>query len=277
MDDITVFENYLKEENLQEFDPITSTLIYGSVAVAINLTLLLLSTKEMMKAFKDDPKLSKLINNVLGESGWKVKVIKEKVPNAMVIGPKAIFITTGLINVLNERELIAIMLHEAYHVKDYHVVKEVAVRYPLFYIVLFIMFSTGIVLPWYFFFINILLFNIMINILIIPYNITIGRKHESDADAYSIKYGYGDDMISALNKMEKWYQKEIKKDECGAVCRAIRKIDVMIDEHPSIKKRIEYILKEKELAKKIMKGQFKIVKNYILNGLGVNSEKEIGK
>ena len=272
-------ENYLvkvNEEHLQE-DPLSVALIYGSISVAINLTMVLTSTYIMMKSFKDNKKLSKKLNDVLGTTNWKVKIMKEKMPNAMVIGPKAVFLTTGLIDLMNPRELMSIMLHEVYHVKDWHIQKQLAVQYPLFYIVIFIM-ASGVAFPMGpLILLNMLIFNIMINALMIPYKITIGRKHEKDADAYSIKFGYGKDMISALNKLESFYKKAMKDQKCGSVCKAIEKINEAIDEHPSIRKRVEHILKQSDLFKKVMSGKFKVVKDYILTGLGVDKEKQIEK
>lgn len=273
---MNILETYLDDINkntLKEADPITSSLIWGSVAVAVNITMLLLSTKVMMKEFKDNKKHTNKLNKVLGRTDWKVKVIKEKTPNALTVGNKVVFVTSGLINMMTDRELIAIMLHEAYHIKDLHVYKQLAVQYPLFYIVVFIMCSTGLIAPAYLFFLNILVFNIMLNTLMIPYKITMGRKHEKNADAYSIKFGYSKDMISALNKLERWYKKELSKHKCGVICRTIEKIDEAIDEHPSIKKRVEYILKQKEIWQKIASGKFKIIKNYILTEFGIDSKK----
>ena len=272
-----IIDNYLEEINedvLHELEPITSTLLYGTIAVAVNLTLLILSSKAMMKEFKDDKVLSKKVNDILGTKNWKVKIIKDKVPNALTIGNNIIYITTGLKTLLNDRELMAVLLHESYHIRDKHVLKHLLAQYPLFYLVAFILSTTGLIVPAYLFFLNIFIFNIMVNILMIPYQITMGRKHERDADAYSIKFGYAKDMISALNKLEAWYKKAIAKHECNSICRAVNKIDEMIDEHPSIRKRIAYILKQKDLYKKIMSGKFKLIKDHMLKGLGVDPKKE---
>jgi len=40
-----------------------------------------------------------------------------------------------------------------------------------------------------------------------------------------------------------------------------------------LKKRIENILKKKETWQRISSGKFKVIKNYILDGLGIDSKK----
>jgi len=253
---------------LKEFDPIILSAIgVGVGIVAIQLALLLFQTGLFIRAAKPmtDKKLTKQINSFLKSTKWKVIVIKEKAPNAFIMGPRIICITTALMKMLNKREVMGVMLHEAWHVKDLHVYKQFAYRAPLFALILMVVLAAALTpggsAPAY------LMALILFNTYEIPYSIIMGRRHERAADSYAAKMGYGDDLISALNKLEKWYKSKVKSQPCGKVCQIINKIDRAIDEHPPIKNRIENILKSKELSKLIMKKSYIKIIQFVKKGL----------
>lgn len=259
----------VKKDNtiLKEFDPITTGIIVGTGLVVVNLAILLYQTGIFIIATKPmvDKKLTKKINDFLKSNKWKVIIIKEKTPNAFVMGPRIICITSGLMKLCNDREVMGVMLHEAWHVKDLHVYKQLAYKYPFFYLIAFlittVVVSTGIPI------LGLLAGFIMFNIYDIPYSIIMGRRHERAADSHAAKMGYGDDLISALNKLEKWYRSKIKNQPCDKVCQIIVKIGEAIDEHPPIKNRIENILKSKELAKLVLKKSYIKILKFIKKGL----------
>lgn len=252
---------------LKEFDPVTMSVIYGTALVAASITQLLYQTVIFIMATKPmmDKKLTKKINDFLKSTKWKVILIKEKSPNAFVMGPRLICVTSGLIKILNEREVMGVMLHEAWHVKDLHVYKQFMYKLPFFYLITFLVISTVVVtgIP----FLGYLMAFIMYNIYDIPYQIIMGRRHERAADSYAAKLGYGDELISALNKLEKWYRSKVKSQPCGKVCQLTNKIGEAIDEHPPIKNRIENILKSKELAKLAMKKSYIKILKFIKKGI----------
>jgi Zn-dependent protease with chaperone function len=253
---------------LKEFDPIIlPSIVVGTAWIAIILAQLIFQTGIFIIATKPmtDKKLTKQVNKFLGTTKWRVILIKEKSPNAFVMGPRIICITSGLMKLLNSREVMGVMLHEAWHVKDLHVYKQFIYKFPFFYLIAMSMFAVGLItgIP----ILGTIFALIMFNIYDIPYKIIMGRKHERAADSYAAKMGYGDELISALNKLEKWYRSKVKSQPCGKVCQFTNKIGEAIDEHPPLKNRIENILKSKELAKLAMKKSYIKILKFIKKGI----------
>lgn len=249
---------------LKEFDPLV---MVGVAVVAVQLAVLLFQTGLFIRTTKpmEDKKLTKKINKFLKSTKWKVILIKEKAPNAFVIGPRIICITSGLLKLLNEREVMGVMLHEAYHVKDLHVYKQFLYKAPLF--ALLIMITLSMVITTGPSVLGYMLSLIMFKTYKIPYQIIMGRRHEQAADSYAAKMGYGDELVSSLNKLEKWYRSKIKNQPCDKICQIVNKINEAIDEHPPIKNRIENILKSKELPKLVMKKSYIKILKFIKKGL----------
>jgi Zn-dependent protease with chaperone function len=214
--------------------------IAGSVMVLFNFALFLIQSASMKDAFKVDTKLSKRINDILNTTEWKVHVVKEKQPNAFAINGPHVFVTTGLIKLATENELTAILLHEVYHTKFNHSYKQLAYKYPLFYLCIFVAMPAAMAHSSLF--IALVIFRIASLISDIPYKIIIGRMHENKADNYAIQFGYGKELVSILKKLGKIYLASMK--ECTGVCKAINAMDEAIDEHPPLKKRIEIVLRK---------------------------------
>jgi heat shock protein HtpX len=92
----------------------------GSLALAMN------GAKEIQK--KDCPALWNVVENITISEGLpmpKVYVIVDPAPNAFATGrnPKhsAVAATTGLLEIMDKRELTAVMAHEMGHVKNYDI------------------------------------------------------------------------------------------------------------------------------------------------------------
>ena len=83
---------------LKEIDPITTSVIFGTALVAGSIAQLLYQTGLFIIATKPmiNKKLSKKINGFLKSTKWKVIIIKEKSPNAFVMGPRIICVTSGM-------------------------------------------------------------------------------------------------------------------------------------------------------------------------------------
>lgn len=254
-----------KEETLQEIEPILAVGLGGAaILIAGQLLAMLIQSLTFISAAKEksDKVLTKKINEILGKSKWKVLLIKDKSPNAFVIGPRVIMITTGLKKMLTDRELTAVMLHEAWHVKSFHVYKKLLYKYPVLAATLMasfaVMASTGI--PH----LALLVFFILKRVASIPYDLTVGRRQETKSDSYAIKMGYGKELASALAKLEKLYLKEMKN--CVGACKIISNLSEALDEHPSLKKRVERILKKTEIAKALAAGKVSQVRKIVSQG-----------
>lgn len=92
----------------------------GSIAVAMT------GAQEIQK--RDNPRLYRTVENLsitLGMPMPKVYIINDTAPNAFATGrdPKHAIVaaTTGLLDIMNDRELTAVMAHEMGHVQNYDI------------------------------------------------------------------------------------------------------------------------------------------------------------
>ena len=240
-----------KKKVIVKEEPISASIGALSVTIliplAIQLAMIFVMFWAFQKASKEDKNLSKKLNNVLKDGkNWTVVVIKEKSPNAFCMIKPVVFVTSGLLRYLNDDEVMAVLLHEAGHINNKDLVKTFIANHTLAAMVM----SAAAVIggPVAVYLVFQLYYLLGIKIVTVIFNRVLGRFHEKRADSYATKYGYADHMITALEKIEKYVQKEMNKQGCGIMCRAERKISEAIDEHPPVKERIENILKSKEIS-----------------------------
>jgi heat shock protein HtpX len=103
-------------------------LIYALVQyfAASSLALAVSGAKQIEKS--DNPRLFRIVENLaisLGIPTSKVYIIDDPAPNAMATGrdPKhaVVAATTGLLDIMDDRELAAVMAHEMGHVQNYDI------------------------------------------------------------------------------------------------------------------------------------------------------------
>ncbi len=94
--------------------------------LAAKLATMVTGAKEIEK--KDNPRLYRLVENLTITTGMpmpKVYIIDDPAPNAFATGrdPKHAIVaaTTGILEVMNDRELEAVMAHEISHVRNYDI------------------------------------------------------------------------------------------------------------------------------------------------------------
>jgi len=270
----------MSKEQVSELEK--STIINFMIGVLIPFVVNMSLAFTMLAALKGMTKPNKKLTNQLRQfmkdgNPWNVYIFKDELPNAFVIMGKSVFLTSGLLKIMTERETMAIMLHEISHLKNYDVVKSAAqssVLTGLLYSVVakkvgeFYMDEI-----WLFLLIGIKVFS---EIFV---GRTYGRKAENRADSYAVQFGYGDDLVSALKKLDKLVQKIIAKERekypCGKLCQLSEKIDEFLDEHPPMKKRIETILKKKETWQQAARKNFAGMRNYLMKAFGVKNPKKI--
>jgi Zn-dependent protease with chaperone function len=245
-----ILENYLEKLNnkkviKEEISP--STLM--AILVFLQMIFMIAAMYFMSKR---SPKYEKIIQDITGETRWKVRILPVSEPNAMAnaIGTSSIFITTGLVKIMTERELTSVMLHEVKHLRTLDSLQQLGARTSIigFLFGLAIKFantnpSLSLAFTMY----------AMIAVILLPtaVNVTLGRWHETKADQYTVKFGYGQDFISALKKIEAWIKRQLARQKCGKICMLIRKVASSLDEHPEAKKRIEKVLEEEKTQKAI--------------------------
>jgi len=255
----------LKEEDISEIADMAGQ--FFLINLIVNLAFIFSMFGIFKLASKRRPRLEKKFNDIIKDGKkWKVYVIKEDSPNAFCMIRPVMFIHSGLLKKVNDRELMAIMLHEAGHIKDMAVWKSLAASQALYGIILLL--PTG--LPVVFFILFALLYNGLQTVLI---SRLMGRAAERKADNFAVKNGYATELISALKKIHAWSDKQIAKRPCGKVCQASNKVSKTLDEHPPLEKRVEQILKQKETWEKTQKMSFMQLRGYFAKGLDIKEGK----
>lgn len=264
-----------KKQQLQEFDPVSMAVGVGAALIylAIQLAMIFAMFTTMIKRIKIDPVRTKKLNSVLKDGKkWTVHVMKEPVPNAFCMIKPHVFLTTGLIKLLNEEELMAVMLHEAGHINNKDLWKDVIGSNMLITILAGAAGAIGG--PPGLTIISFILICLGgMDLIQLIFRRTLGRFAEKRADSFAVKYGYADAMISTLKKLDKYMKKELERRKCGPMCKIINSINEKLDEHPPVKERIENVLKSKETWEKTTKMSFVNARNFFMKKFGVDNPK----
>jgi len=247
-------------------------LMTSAIYMVINLTVYFGMFFAFRKKAKDEPKLAKELQTILGsKQKWTVLSVPDRDPNAFTLGRNFMLITRGLYKMLDDDEVMAVLLHEAGHNAGHHIAKKLAAMGTFAaiagqamgaYIAATVMIP---MLPMFAIFIFFLFLGKGMDL----YNVTIGRKHEYFADSYAAKFGYGDQLISALKKLDKWVNSEMKKRPCGPECKKQIELSEKMDEHPSIKDRIENIMNTKLTKILKMSSSASSLKAFFMKELGI--------
>ena len=185
--------------------------------IADKLTIAMTGAREIQK--RDNPRFYRIVENLAITTGMqtpKVYIIDDAAPNAFATGrdPKHAIVaaTTGLIDIMSDSELEAVMAHEMGHVKNY----DIRVSMITFGLVSAIGFLTDIVLRMMFYggdrdsedkspvmmIIGIIVL-ILAPIIAVVVQMAVSRQREYLADATSaMTTRHPDSMISALEKLK---------------------------------------------------------------------------
>ena len=192
------------------------------------------SIKSAKESKKHSEKLSKIVNKDV-----KCYVIKDKVPNAFNAGGSNCYITKPLLKMLNEKETIAVLLHEYGHYQKLHIFKSLGIHI-----------SSSILIVTVFNMVSIILIGTPFGLLAVL-SMLFGKKvaawyaktKEFEADEVAVKHGYGKAFMSGLKKLEKWTRsdvcKKLNKKECDLYFVELQSNS---STHPPFKDRYEKIL-----------------------------------
>ena len=185
----------------------------------------------------NNEKLLHLLNTLFSDNGIKNYELyywdssKSNEANAFISGffKRYLFISSTLIETLDDRELMAIVLHEIGHVKNHHLKKILISKLALlsvlsliiYYISIFRVFNVWVLFGLFFAF-----------ILVMGRNLKGMKKYEDQADLYVNKSGYGTELISALKKVS-FEDNDV-----------INKLDEFLSSHPDVSKRIDKLKKK---------------------------------
>ncbi len=183
--------------------------------------------------------------------------------------------TDGLVKLLNEREIIAVCLHEVSHIINYDMIKTQASTLGLGGL------ASLIIAKINNFFKNskiknenleAFLFSItatMVFVLATLSKMYLSRRFEYRSDKYTIRFGYGKDLITALEKVTKEKYRKNPEVEKSKLVRIMNKIVELLSTHPTLQKRVENLLEEIKLYesiydKKVLRVKL-IIKRYMTN------------
>ena len=225
----------------------------GSIATAMA------GAREITK--KDNPRLYNIVENLSITTGLpmpKVYIIDDPAPNAFATGrdPQhaVVAATTGLMDIMNDKELTAVMAHEMSHVKNY----DIRVSMIVFGLVCVIGLISDIAMRMMFYgnrkrdnegspvaYILIVLAAIFAPIAAAVAQMAVSREREYLADASAVNITrYPEGMIDALKKLQSHSRPMKNQNTASAsmyINNPLRKgfFDNMFSTHPPLEKRIE--------------------------------------
>ncbi|MBQ2672562.1 M48 family metalloprotease [Candidatus Saccharibacteria bacterium] len=225
----------------------------NSIAVAMT------GAKEITK--KDNPRLYNAVENLSITTGLpmpKVYIIDDQAPNAFASGrdPKHAIVaaTTGLIDIMDDKELTAVMAHEMSHVKNY----DIRVSMIVFGLTCVIGLISDLAFRMMFYgnrrrddegspvgYALVMIAAILSPILASLAQMAVSRQREYLADASAVNITrYPEGMISALKKLQSHSQPMKSQNiatEAMYINNPLKKgfFSNLLSSHPPIEKRIE--------------------------------------
>lgn len=235
--------------------------IYGVVQyfAAASETMTMTGAKEITK--KDNPRFYNIVENLAITTGLpmpKVYIIDEKAPNAFATGrdPKHALVaaTTGLIDIMDDKELTAVMAHEMSHVKNY----DIRVSMMVFGLICVVGLLSDIAFRMMFFgdrrrnnegspvgYVLVLAAAILAPIFAGIAQMAVSRQREFLADASAVNITrYPEGMIGALKKLQS-HGAPMKNQNIATEAMYINDplkkgfFSKLFSSHPPIEKRIE--------------------------------------
>lgn len=226
---------------------------------ASSLAMAMTGANEIQK--KDNPRLYNIVENLSITTGLpmpKVYVIDDKAPNAFATGrdPQhaAVAATTGLMDIMSDKELTAVMAHEMSHVKNY----DIRVSMIVFGLVCVIGLVSDLAFRMMFYgnrrrdnegspvgYVLIILVAILSPIVAALAQMAVSRQREFLADASAVNITrYPEGMIEALKKIQSHSQPMKSQNiatEAMYINNPLRKgfFSNLLSSHPPIEKRIE--------------------------------------
>ena len=210
---------------------------------------------------KDNPRLYNIVENLSITTGLpmpKVYIIQDAAPNAFATGrdPEhaVVAATTGLLDIMNDKELNAVMAHEMSHVKNY----DIRVSMIVFGLVCMVGLVSDIAYRMVFYgdrrrndegspmgYLLVVIAAILSPILAAVAQMAVSREREYLADASAVNITrYPEGMVDALKKLQA-HSQPLKSQNTAAASMYIndplRKgfFSNLFSTHPPIEKRIE--------------------------------------
>ena len=254
------FAAYFKDPWIAVWTTVVA-IIYAIVQyfLSASLTTAMTGAREITK--KDNPRLYNIVENLSITTGLpmpKVYIVEDSAPNAFATGrdPEHAIVaaTTGLMDIMNDKELTAVMAHEMSHVKNY----DIRVSLIVFGLVCVVGMISDIAFRMMFYGdrrrsnegspVGYLL--VLVAAIFAPFcasiaQMAVSREREYLADASAVNITrYPEGMISALKKLQSHSQPMKNQNSAMAslyINDPLRKgfFSNLFSTHPPIEKRIE--------------------------------------
>lgn len=236
-------------------------IIYATIQyyMASSIAMAMTGAKEISK--KDNPRLYNIVENLSITTGLpmpKVYIIDDSAPNAFATGrdPKhaSVAATTGLLDIMNDKEVTAVMAHEMSHVKNY----DIRVSMIVFGLVCVVGLISDLAFRMMLYgdrkrsdegspvgYFLILIVGLLSPIVAAVAQMAVSRQREYLADASAVNITrYPEGMIDALKKLQS-HSRPMKSQniatEAMYINNPLRKgfFSNLLSSHPPIEKRIE--------------------------------------
>ena len=235
--------------------------IYAAIQYfcASSLAVAMTGAKEIQK--KDNPRLYRAVENLSQTAGLpmpKVYIIEDEAPNAFATGRDpdhaVVAATTGLLDIMDDKELTAVMGHEMSHVKNY----DIRVSMITFGLVCLVGYISDLGLRMIYFsdrrdnedrspvgFLIVLVVSVLAPVAASVAQLAVSREREYLADASSVNLTrYPEGMISALKKLDQHtrpMRRQNPATEALYINNPMKKgwLSSLFSTHPPIEKRIE--------------------------------------
>ena len=228
---------------------------YASASLAMAMT----GAKEIQK--KDNLRFYNIVENLSITTGLpmpKVYIVEDKAPNAFATGrdPQhaAVAATTGLLDIMNDKELTAVMAHEMSHVKNY----DIRVSMIVFGLVCVVGLISDLGFRMMFYgdrrrdnegspvgYVLIIVVAVLAPLVAAVAQMAVSRQREYLADASAVNITrYPEGMIGALKKLQS-HSQPMKSQNIAAEAMWINDplkkgfFSNLMSSHPPIEKRIE--------------------------------------
>ena len=240
---------------------IVVALVYALIQYycAGSIAMVMTGAKEITK--KDNPRLYNTVENLSITTGLpmpKVYIINDNAPNAFATGrdPKhaAVAATTGLLDIMDDKELTAVMAHEMSHVRNY----DIRVSMIVFGLVCVVGLISDFGFRFMYFgdrrrnnegspvgYVLVLLVAVLSPIVAGIAQMAVSRQREYLADASAVNITrYPEGMIAALKKLQS-HSQPMKSQNIAAEAMYINNplkkgfFSNLFSSHPPIEKRIE--------------------------------------
>ena len=227
--------------------------------ISAKLAMAMTGAREIQK--KDNPRFYNIVENLSITTGLpmpKVYIIDDSAPNAFATGrdPQhaSVAATTGLIDIMNDKELTAVMAHEMSHVKNY----DIRVSMIVFGLVCVIGLISDLGFRMMFYgdrrrsnegspvgYVLIILVAVLSPLIAAIAQMAVSRQREYLADASAVNITrYPEGMIGALKKLQSHSQPMKSQNiatEAMWINDPLKKgfFSNLMSSHPPIEKRIE--------------------------------------